>query len=228
MQDLKPNEKRAKNAILLIQIMLALEIISIISDYFQYTLLQDVANGISPSEGAIYANDLRQRVIGIVHILMYIFSAVTFILWFRRAYFNLHIKTNPLEYDEAAAAYCWFIPFVSLYQPYKIMKELYIETDELLCRKKVINYTNMVSTSLLGWWWALWIINNTLGQIAFRTALKNDTVDKLIDSTEMSMLGEFVGIPLALITIKIIKDYASVEPLLFEVDKEDAKETVPA
>jgi hypothetical protein len=30
-----------------------------------------------------------------------------------------------------------------------------------------------------------------------------------------------IGIPLALITIKIIKDYAKVEPLLFKIDDEE-------
>ena len=225
MQDLRPNDKRAKNAILLIQLVLAVQIISVVSDYFQYSLLKDLENGIAPAEGAAAANDLRQRIIGIVFLIMYIISAVTFIQWFRRASFNLHTKPNSLEYDEAAAAYCWFIPIVSLYQPYKIMKELYVGTDALLSRRNVATYTDKISTNIVGWWWTLWIISNIIGRVVLKTAFKTDTVDQLIDSTEVSMLSGIIDIPLALLTIKVIKDYANVEPLLYEVDKEEPKET---
>lgn len=45
MQDLKPNEQRSQNAILLIWIALAMNFISLISSYFQYDLLQTAANG---------------------------------------------------------------------------------------------------------------------------------------------------------------------------------------
>lgn len=44
MGKLKPNGQRAKNAITLIWIVLALEIVSLISGYFQYDLLQTAAN----------------------------------------------------------------------------------------------------------------------------------------------------------------------------------------
>jgi hypothetical protein len=36
------------------------------------------------------------------------------------------------------------------------------------------------------------------------------------------MVGYIIGIPLALITIKIIKDYSIQEPLLLEVNNEEA------
>ncbi len=42
MKNLKPNGQRAKNAITLIRIVLAIEIASLISGYFQYNLLQSV------------------------------------------------------------------------------------------------------------------------------------------------------------------------------------------
>ena len=45
MESLRPNEQRAKNAIFWIWIVLALEIVNLISSYMQYDLLQTVANG---------------------------------------------------------------------------------------------------------------------------------------------------------------------------------------
>ncbi len=45
MKNLKPNEQRAKNAIVLIWVVLAVEMVVLISDYFQYELLQTAAKG---------------------------------------------------------------------------------------------------------------------------------------------------------------------------------------
>ena len=138
MENLKPNGQRAKNAITLIWIVLVLEIVLLISGYFQYDLLQTAANGSEISIETATANDTREQIIGIIFLIAYIISAVTFIQWFRRAYYNLHLKVNHLSRTEGWAAGSWFVPIVSLYRPYHIMKELYQETRELLVKKGLI------------------------------------------------------------------------------------------
>lgn len=225
MENLRPNTQRAKNAITLIWIVLALEIGSLISGYFQYHLLQTVASGGEISTEEATANDTREQIIGILYLIAFVISTVTFIQWFRRAYFNLHLKVNHLSHSEGWAAGSWFVPVVSLYRPYQIMKELYQETKELLI-KKGLSVNGNFTTGSLGWWWTLWIINNIIGQFVFRYATKAESIDELIISTNASIIDSIVGIPLALITIKVIKDYASIEPLLIEI--KDEEETTSA
>ena len=224
MENLKPNGQRAKNAITLIWIVLALEIISLISGYFQYDLLQTVANGGEISTETATANDTREQMIGIIYLIAYIISAITFIQWFRRAYFNLHLKVNHLSQTEGWAAGSWFVPIISLYRPYQIMKEIYQETKELLI-KKGIDFKQSFSTSALGWWWTLWIINNIIGQFVFRYSMKAASIDELTTSTVVSMIGNIIGIPLALITVKVIRDYSNVEPMLIEIKDEEETTT---
>jgi hypothetical protein len=225
MENLRPNGQRAKNAITLIWIVLALEIISLISGYFQYDLLQTVANGGEISMETATANDSREQMIGIIYMIAYVISAITFIQWFRRAYFNLHLRVNHLSQTEGWAAGSWFVPIVSLYRPYQIMKELYQETKELLIKKGFSVNDNFTADSL-GWWWTLWIINNIIGQFVFRYSMKAESIDELTTSTIASMVGSIIGIPLALITVKVIKDYSNVEPLLTEI--KDEEETMTA
>ncbi len=215
MKKLKPNGQRAKNAITLIWIVLVLEIVSLISGYFQFDLLQTIANGGEISTETATTNDTIVEIIGIIYLIAYIISGVTFILWFRRAYFNLHLRVNHLSQTEGWAAGSWFVPIVSLYRPYQIMKELYHETRKLLSKKGLIINEN-ISTDILGWWWTLWIINSVIGQFAFRYSLKAESIDELTISTVASMIGNIAGIPLALITVKVIKDYANIEPKLSE------------
>ena len=45
MEALRPNKQRAENAILLIWLVLSMEIVSLISDGFQYVLLKSVERG---------------------------------------------------------------------------------------------------------------------------------------------------------------------------------------
>lgn len=220
MENLRQNGQRAKNAIVLIWVVLALEAVSLISGYFQYNLLQTAANGGEISMEAATANDTREQIIGIIYFVAYVISGVTFIQWFRRAYFNLHQRVGYLSHPEGWAAGCWFVPIVCLYRPYQIMKELYQETKELLI-KRGINLNSNFTTSSLGWWWTLWIINNLIAQVVFRYSMKAESVNDFTISTVASMISNAVGIPLALITVKVIKDYSSVEPLLHEIGEEE-------
>jgi len=216
MEDVRPNEQRAKNAVALIWVILALEIISLISGYFQYKLLQSAANGEDISIHTVNANDTREQIIGILYLVMSIISAVTFIQWFRRAYYNLHLKTDYLSYTEGWAAGSWFVPIICLYRPYQIMKELYRETNDLLTGSG-LGFNQNLTTSFLGWWWALWIISNLIGQFILRASFQAETIDELMSSTVASMISNVIGIPLALLAIKVIKGYSHVEPLLREI-----------
>ncbi len=219
MNPLKPNTQRAKIALTFIWLVLALEIVSLVSDYFQFVLLQNAAEGKHVSLDMANANDSRQQVIAILYLIVYIISGITFILWFRRAYFNLQAKKSGLSFTDGWAAGCWFVPVVNLYRPYQIMKEMFQKTDELLA-KKYINDAEHLNTSTLGWWWALFLISGFIGRIVFRFSLNANTIDQLIESTLASMISSIVSIPLALITIKIIKDYSNIEPLMFEITDE--------
>lgn len=216
MADLKPNGQRAKIAILLIWIVLAMESLSLVSSYLQYQLLQAAASGVEITPEEAEANDLRELLCAAFFIIAYIVSIVTFIQWFRRAYFNLHQKVSYLGFSEGWAAGSWFVPFINLVRPYKIMKELYQETKAYLTDKGV-NVDETLTTTILGWWWALWLVNGFVGNLVFRISLNAETIDELISATITGMVGHLVGIMLSLITLKVVKDYANVEPILYDV-----------
>lgn len=226
MEELRPNGQRAKNAILLIWIVLAINVVSLVSNLLQYNLLHTVGNGgfITPDEAN--ANDSTQQIILVIYLIFFIISGVTFIQWFRRAYYNLHLKVDYLSHGEGWAAGSWFVPIICLYRPLQIMKELYNDTDFYLS-KKGINIDKNLTTGALTIWWTLWIINNILGQIIYRYTENAVSIDQLTTSTILSIIDKVLEIPLALITIKIIKDYSQVEPLLIET-KENEEEPQPA
>lgn len=118
--ELRPNQSRAKNAVLFLKIMLAIEIVSLISDYLQYDLL----NNTDITEELAAANDSRQQIIGLLYLGVFIPTAATFIMWFRRAYHNLGQLEENVAYLQNDTGVAWFIPILNLYKPYRIMKDL--------------------------------------------------------------------------------------------------------
>jgi hypothetical protein len=214
MEDVKPNEQRAKIAILLIWIIIAIESVKLISDYLELQLLSKANSGLTVTMEAANANDIRQQIIAVIYAIVAIISTVTFIQWFRRAYFNLHTQIYNLDFEEGWAAWAWFVPILNLYRPYKIMKELFHETENLLSQR-VENYTPKDSAGLLGVWWTLWIIDSFLGQFILRYSLRANEVDELITVSQTSILSSFISIPLSLIIIRVIKDYTAMETLLY-------------
>jgi len=217
MEGLKPNGQRAKYAIMLIRIILIVEIISFVSGYFQYDLLQTIENGGVVTENAAESNDLREKIIGYVSLLLFIISAITFISWLKRAYYNLQQKKSLLlSYTPGWVIGVWFVPIVNLYRPYQIVKELYLETIELLDENN-LGTDLKLSTKYLGAWWTLWILSGIIGQFVLKNSTNADTVSELTFSTLASMLSNLLSIPLSLITNKIISDYSKAEPQLYEI-----------
>lgn len=88
MEQIRPNGQRARNAVMLIWMVMAWDVIALFSGYLQYDLLQSALNGGEISPVTATANDTREQVVGLIHTMVYLISVVTFILWFRRAYFN--------------------------------------------------------------------------------------------------------------------------------------------
>lgn len=210
---LKPNGQRAKTLITLIWIVLGLEVISLVSSGLQYNLLQTVSYGGEITNEAATANDLREQIVGILYLIAYIASGIAFIMWFRRAYFNLHCRVKGLSFSEGWAAGSWFVPIVNLYRPYQIMKELYVETEKFLLNKNESSTVDL-PTNYLGIWWTLWIVSGVLGQIVFRISLHADTIPELMSSTMLYIISGIIGIILAFATIKVIKNYSVQEGLL--------------
>ena len=216
MQALKPNVQRSKNAIILIWIALAMNIISLISSYFQYDLLQTAANGGEISIEYATSNDNREQVIGIIQIIVFVVSAITFIQWFRRAYFNLHLRVNHLSHSEGWAAGCWFVPIVNFFRPYQIMKELF-QATHLFLKRNEVHTREHFSITTLSLWWTFWIIDRLFGQFVFKYSMKAETLEELTTSTIAQIVGNGIGIVLAIVTVKVIKEYSDLETLMHKV-----------
>jgi len=202
----KANKQRAKTAIILIWIIFTIEIVSIISDFFQYQLLQTG----SISNFDAMSNDSRQQAIAAIYLIMFVISSITFIQWFRRAYFNLHIISKNLKFTEGWAAGGWFVPIVNLWYPYTIMREIFTETFSFF-KKNNYNFENNYKSSIIGWWWALWIISSFFAYFGTNLILKANNLSDISSGTLIQIFASIISCIGAIIIVRIIKKYSEME-----------------
>ena len=221
---LRPNEARAKYAIVMLFVILFLDVVSGYFSYLQLGLLNDLNEGLFVPDDVLTANDLRERIIGVLYSIAMLVSAVFFIQWFRRAYYNLQVRTGNCEHGEGWAAGSWFVPIISLFRPLHIMKEMDTKTSRLIgsTTGKVVETNGVV----IGFWWALWILNNYLGNYVLKMAFREETIENYISSTTVEMINSFVGVPLALLAYFVVKNYAQKEANLLQLETSRPKEIV--
>ena len=81
-------------------------------------------------------------------------SLIYFLMWFRRAYNNLHLFGSPnLSLKEGWAVGAWFVPLINVVWPYLIMREIWRETQSMF-RSPGENFS-VRKFSIGNWWWGL-------------------------------------------------------------------------
>lgn len=210
---MRPNANRAKLATTFIWIVMGFQIISSISSFFQYLLLKSVAEGYGITPEVANANDLRQSIIAILFAILYLFSVVFFIQWFRRAYFNQEIKFKSMASTNGWVSGAWFVPIMNLFKPFQLMQEIYENAENYLLDKKLIDEKKS-RKSIIGWWWGLWIGTGVLSRISSSFLGSADDLGELIASTLFSIFMVVIFIPLSILTVKTIQNYNEMELLL--------------
>lgn len=195
---LRPNQKRSRNAIFMIWVFTLLYAIPIFFEGFEYLYVDEY----DESLGTIIFY-LLWGLFSFLAIIAMILSAVTFIMWFRRAYYNLHQKVTGLSYTDGWAASSWFIPLANLFVPYAIMRDLYTRTNVLLEQSD----SPKLRLSNVKIWWGLWIISGIVEWTSFKASM-NDLIEI---SLTLSVIALMLTLPLAIITIKVIENYSVSE-----------------
>lgn len=216
MQSLLPNEQRAKSAEILIWIVLVMKVVLFFNTYNQFTYLSSASfdrQSVEKLESMISPTIF----LSVVYMILFLIAGIMFIQWFRRAYFNLHMRVKNLEYSEGWAAGGWFVPIVGYFVPYVIMKDLYTRSEAYL-KEHYEGYIPWLSLTTIGIWWGLWVVSNvlsTIESIMIRTATSLDT---LVLSAKISMVQSLIFIPAGLLAIKVIRNYSSTEDFLYATE----------
>jgi hypothetical protein len=213
-QNLKENDTRASIVLKIFWALIVINIIAIAFSYYQYDLLGRYLDGEIISDDKMNMNDLRQGLVGLLQGLVYLVIIITFLSWFRRAYANLHrMGIDYLEHSEQQAIWGFIIPIINLYRPYKIMKEVWVETQDQI-KKLDESFKVERSADLVGVWWGLFLLSNVVTNVALRIGFRADTLEQLQNASLAQMVSDFIDIPAAFAAIVVIRRVSRFETLL--------------
>lgn len=205
-QRLRSNADRARNAITWLWVMVGTETLILLVNSRHLRVLEGLERGEALTDQTISTSELSLGLASLVYLVVFIFTAIAFIKWSRRAFYNLQRSTTGLRYTEDWAAAAWFVPLLNLFRPYQIMRELYARTMQLV--------GSTAGAAHIGWWWALWITTSVLGQISGRLDMWAEDPGEMIISTQFGVAEALVGIPAAVLALSVVKRYAAMEPML--------------
>ncbi len=196
---------RAQWVKILLLVGVVLDLIAIVSGYFQIDLLSKVMAGQTITEAEAAANDSRQQIIGILQVLAFLTTTIFFLMWFHRAHRNLPaLGAHNLRFSPGwAVGYC-FIPIVSLYRPYQVAEEIWKASDPNLTDESSWQTAN--TSPLLGWWWGLFLISGFVGNVVVRMTLRGgQTVSDLLTMSWGIVTSDGLSIVAAILAIFVVK-----------------------
>ncbi len=109
-----------------------------------------------------------QVIITILNMLKAITMALLLILclmWLYRVHKNLPaLGVSDLRFSPGWAVASWFIPIVNFYQPYQVVKEIWMASDPSVNPSSNLSWQKTPTSLILGWWWDFWLTSTIAGQ----------------------------------------------------------------
>jgi Domain of unknown function (DUF4328)/Protein of unknown function (DUF2510) len=202
----RPLVPPARILFILFAVTLVLAVVALLSGWVELSLLgRIVKDPASVSTAEADASDQRQALIGLLQLLLFLGTVVTFLVWFRRAYRNLPaLGADSLRFSSGWAVGAWFVPFLNLVRPKQLADDIWRASDPALPPYPGTAWKQQRVPSLLHWWWALFIASNLLGWAAFRLGQAATTPQELQTSSAVTLAGDVLDLPLTILAFWVV------------------------
>jgi len=184
--------------------------VAVISGVLQVELLSRVAAGSNYTMEEVTRNDARQGMIGIFQVLLWIGTAMAFLIWFHRVNKNLpSLGQTGLLFTPGWAVGFFFVPLFNLVRPFQAMRAVWHGSDPGrsgfdFAPHKTDFGSQLGTPSLVAWWWGLFLISNFVGNAAGRLFISQQTPAELLLGSRLMVLSDLIDIPSALVAIRLV------------------------
>lgn len=190
--------------LIMLWVTFGMEIISALSNLAEMALLDG-----NFTEAEASANDARQVFVGSLYLIVFIVTAVPFLMWIYRANLNCRgFGAQGMKFTPGWSVGYYFIPIINLYRPLQAMKEIGQVSQN------PTNWQSEKISPLFGWWWALWLVAWILGHMVWRLTMNARSIEDFQTVSGLSVLGNLNGIALCLVAITMIKSIAAKQDKL--------------
>jgi len=180
-----------------------------LSTFLELRLVDSIVAGDFASEddlnAAATANDLRQRIVAILFLIIYVAASVQALIWIYRSAHNARVRASVMEYTPASCVWWYFVPIATLWKPYGAMRSIWQEFANQAGKDAD------TGKGLLVPWWTLWIISNFLNQIGFRMSMRTNDADGLRAADKFDIFTMPFDIASLLVYISLVKGLTELQ-----------------
>jgi hypothetical protein len=179
-----------------------LSVVSILSSFMQVSLLQSS----HITADAANANDLRERIIGLVELALFIFTTVFFSIWIVRANRNVRaFGAKDLRMTPGWAVGYFFIPIVNLWRPFQGMSDLWRASQN------PADWTRLQVGALVPVWWTLWILSGIMGRMVMQKTMAAQGLAEIEMATWFQILNSILHIVICFVTLAMVLQIAAAQ-----------------
>ncbi len=185
----------SKKLSILLLIGIGDNILGIASSLMQFNLLSRANYSLQNAA----ANDLREGELALLHVALYIVTAIVFGRWIYLAHRNLlALDARYLRFGPGWAVGCFFVPIINLWAPYQAMRDL------AKASRSPRQWELEDTPPVIIIWWVFWLIAEFMG----RATLRTHTVPELSNLTVLQLISGVLSIPLYLLALYIVRRIA--------------------
>lgn len=194
---------------------LFLEVITLISDFMELNLLNQLGDGLFETEEmaiqASEASEDRQGIIALIYLPIYISSFILFFVYVYRLNHNSrYLGANDLKQSPAWAVIWAFIPIMNIWKFYQALKEIWQSSIDPL------NWRQVKIPSFLLVWWIMYLVSNSVGMRTLKYSFREETVENLIMTTKWSIAAEIIELLMLLMSIMLIRKITKAQVESFQ------------
>lgn len=197
--------KLAKAVVWLFFAAVVMQVLSIISQLFAIRSLSEFDGRASWNDLEAHAGDWAVGLIMLVDSLVFLIGAVVFLVWLYRVRVNLPaLGIDDVRWSPGWAVVWWFVPIMSLFRPYQVVKETWQASS---ADARPGKWREVPVPPIFKWWWGMFLVGSIVSWVADRgLGGKHITVENQITGYEILILGELIWGLGALMAIRIVRE----------------------
>ncbi len=195
-----PNQLRAQITVIALGVCALISVMTIVHSFTAIDIFRRLDRG-DFALAEITALDERLRTLALFEVGAYLMTAILFLFWIHRAYKNHEqLSRRGNEYSPGWAVFGFFIPIVSLFRPYQVVREMWDETqagtegDPLLATP---------AHSVIILWWLAFLAMSFISRLS--STATADSAAELTTAMVIDIVVQVTTIVSAVLAIRIIQ-----------------------
>ncbi|WOX12038.1 DUF4328 domain-containing protein [Streptomyces sp. N50] len=185
-------------AVALLGLVIAADLFAVYADLVLYDVTGDLMDGASAgaAAGRLDDADSLNTVAGGVQAVSLIGCIIVYLCWFVRVRANAGVfapDTQSMKPGWAIAG--WFVPFVNLWYPRRITRDIWDASSPLGARRSYL---------LVNAWWTLWIVSLLADRVGTAQSGDADTVDGTHSGAYAMAISDALDIAAAALAIALV------------------------